>query len=118
MSYSRPGLGQSKSVPGQVAFMTSHSGRVPRIQRMFEAGVAPYIEHGSYITGEPDIVRYSYDPYRGIMGCGMGDVLVHDVKEKIELIPTVREAAVEMVFEPPWNQSMMSQAARLQTGML
>ena len=51
-------------------------------------------------------------------GCGMGDVLVHDVKEKIELIPTVREAAVEMVFEPPWNQSMMSQAARLQTGML
>jgi probable FeS assembly SUF system protein SufT len=51
-------------------------------------------------------------------GCGMGDILVHDVKEKIEQIPTVREAAVELVFDPPWNQSMMSAAAQLQTGMM
>lgn len=51
-------------------------------------------------------------------GCGMGEILVHDVKEKIELIPTVRDAAVELVFDPPWNQGMMSEAARLQTGML
>jgi len=50
-------------------------------------------------------------------GCGMGEVLVQDVKQKIELIPTVREADVELVFDPPWNQSMMSEAARLQTGM-
>jgi probable FeS assembly SUF system protein SufT len=50
-------------------------------------------------------------------GCGMGEVLVADVKEKIELIPTVREAQVELVFDPPWNQSMMSEVARLQTGM-
>jgi probable FeS assembly SUF system protein SufT len=50
-------------------------------------------------------------------GCGMGEVLVQDVKQKIELIPTVREAEVELVFDPPWNQSMMSEAARLQTGM-
>jgi len=39
------------------------------------------------------------------------------VKQKVELIPTVREADVELVFDPPWNQSMMSEAARLQTGM-
>ena len=51
-------------------------------------------------------------------GCGMGDVLVQDVKEKIEIIPTVREAKVELVFDPPWNQSMMAEAARLQTGMM
>jgi probable FeS assembly SUF system protein SufT len=51
-------------------------------------------------------------------GCGMGDVLVQDVKEKIEIIPTVAEAEVELVFDPPWNQSMMSEAARLQTGMM
>ena len=50
-------------------------------------------------------------------GCGMGDVLVQDVREKIEAIPTVREADVELVFDPPWNQSMMSEGARLQTGM-
>ncbi|MGA0019230.1 MAG: putative Fe-S cluster assembly protein SufT [Steroidobacteraceae bacterium] len=51
-------------------------------------------------------------------GCGMGDVLVQDVKEKIEIIPTVSEADVELVFDPPWDQSMMSEAARLQTGMM
>lgn len=51
-------------------------------------------------------------------GCGMGEVLVQDVREKIEIIPTVAKADVELVFDPPWNQSMMSEAARLQTGMM
>jgi probable FeS assembly SUF system protein SufT len=50
-------------------------------------------------------------------GCGMGDVLVQDIKQKLEIIPTVGGADVELVFDPPWNQSMMSEAARLQTGM-
>ncbi|GFE84432.1 putative Fe-S cluster assembly protein SufT [Steroidobacter agaridevorans] len=51
-------------------------------------------------------------------GCGMGEVLVQDVKDKVELVPTVTRADVELVFDPPWNQSMMSEAARLQTGMM
>ena len=50
-------------------------------------------------------------------GCGMGEILVDDVRDKIERIPTVRGASVELTFDPPWNQSMMSEAARLQTGM-
>jgi len=51
-------------------------------------------------------------------GCGMGEVLVQDVKEKVEVIPTVSRVEVELVFDPPWSQSMMSEAARLQTGMM
>ena len=51
-------------------------------------------------------------------GCGMGEILVEDVRSKLELIPTVAEADVELVFDPPWNRSMMSEAARLETGML
>ena len=51
-------------------------------------------------------------------GCGMGDILVQDVTDKLEMIPTVAEADVELVFDPPWNQSMMSEAARLETGMM
>jgi len=51
-------------------------------------------------------------------GCGMGEILVADVKQKVEGIPGVRDADVELVFDPPWNQSMMSDAARLQTGMM
>lgn len=50
-------------------------------------------------------------------GCGMGEILVDDVRNKLELIPTVAEADVELVFDPPWNRSMMSEAARLETGM-
>lgn len=51
-------------------------------------------------------------------GCGMGEVLVADVRDKLLMIPTVQKADVELVFDPPWNQSMMSEAARLQTGMM
>jgi probable FeS assembly SUF system protein SufT len=50
-------------------------------------------------------------------GCGMGEILVEDVREKVRHIPTVRDVRVELTFDPPWNQSMMSDAARLQTGM-
>jgi probable FeS assembly SUF system protein SufT len=51
-------------------------------------------------------------------GCGMGDVLIDDARTKLELIPTVVEADVDLVFDPPWNHSMMSDAAKLETGML
>jgi probable FeS assembly SUF system protein SufT len=51
-------------------------------------------------------------------GCGMGDVLVQDVRDKVEIIPTVARVDVELVFDPPWNHTMMSEAARLQTGMM
>jgi probable FeS assembly SUF system protein SufT len=51
-------------------------------------------------------------------GCGMGEILVDDVRSKLEMIPTVAEADVELVFDPPWTREMMSEAARLDTGML
>ena len=51
-------------------------------------------------------------------GCGMGEVLIDDVRSKLEMIPTVAEADVELVFDPPWGRSMMSDLARLETGML
>lgn len=51
-------------------------------------------------------------------GCGMGDILVADVSSKLEMIPTIAIADVDLVFDPPWNQSMMSDVARLETGML
>lgn len=51
-------------------------------------------------------------------GCGMGEVLVQDVRDKLEVIPTVSAAHVELVFDPPWRREMMSPAAQLQTGMM
>ncbi len=51
-------------------------------------------------------------------GCGMGEVLVQDVRDKVQIVPTVAQARVELVFDPPWNHTMMSDEARLQTGMM
>ena len=50
-------------------------------------------------------------------GCGMGDILVDDVRSKLELVPTIDRVNVELTFDPPWNHSMMSEVARLETGM-
>jgi probable FeS assembly SUF system protein SufT len=51
-------------------------------------------------------------------GCGMGPVLAQDVKNRVEEIPDIREARVEVVFDPPWNQNMMTDAARLELGFM
>jgi probable FeS assembly SUF system protein SufT len=50
-------------------------------------------------------------------GCGMGPVLASDVKSKVESLPGVKDAEVEVVFDPVWDRSMMSEAAKLQLGM-
>ena len=50
-------------------------------------------------------------------GCGMGDILAADVRDKVEIIPTVERADVEIVFDPPWNQSMMTDEAKLEAGI-
>ncbi len=50
-------------------------------------------------------------------GCGMGDVIAEDVERKVLEIPTIAEARVDVVFDPPWNHSMMSESARLELGV-
>ena len=49
-------------------------------------------------------------------GCGMGDVLKRDVETKVAGVPQVKQVNVEVVFDPPWNPSRMSEAAKLQLG--
>jgi len=51
-------------------------------------------------------------------GCGMADSLRWDMEQKIAAITGVKECRVEVVFEPPWSREMMSEAAKLQLGML
>ena len=51
-------------------------------------------------------------------GCGMGDVLREDIKGKLLSLPGIREADVQVVFDPPWSLQMMSEAAKLQLGMM
>jgi len=51
-------------------------------------------------------------------GCGMGDVLRQDIERKVLGIPGVREADVQVQLDPPWDQTKMSDAARLQLGLM
>ena len=50
-------------------------------------------------------------------GCGMGDVLVGDVKARVACVPNVQLISVNLVFDPPWSRDMMSEEAQLATGM-
>ncbi|MFT7220848.1 MAG: putative FeS assembly SUF system protein SufT, partial [Candidatus Azotimanducaceae bacterium] len=50
-------------------------------------------------------------------GCGMGPVLVGDVKYRAAMVPNVKHVEVELIFDPPWDRSMMSEEAQLETGM-
>ena len=51
-------------------------------------------------------------------GCGMGEIIAEDARCKVALVPRIAEVDVAITFDPPWNASMMSDAARLETGML
>jgi probable FeS assembly SUF system protein SufT len=51
-------------------------------------------------------------------GCGMGPAIAHDAQSKILSIDGVDEAEVQLVWDPPWNQSMISEAGRMKLGMV
>ncbi len=51
-------------------------------------------------------------------GCGIGPVLVEDVRRAVLSVPGVVDADVEIVFDPPWDPSRMSEAAKLQLGFM
>jgi metal-sulfur cluster biosynthetic enzyme len=50
-------------------------------------------------------------------GCGMGDILRSEVYSKVASLPGVAEVDVQMVLDPPWDLSKMSEAAKLQLGI-
>ncbi|MBI3579665.1 MAG: DUF59 domain-containing protein [Ignavibacteriales bacterium] len=46
-------------------------------------------------------------------GCGMGPMIAADVKRRVQNVPGVSNVRVDLVFEPTWNPSMMTEAAKL-----
>ena len=51
-------------------------------------------------------------------GCSMADFIVDDVRMRIEGIDVVETATINLVFEPEWNQDMMTEEAKLELGMI
>lgn len=51
-------------------------------------------------------------------GCSLADFIVEDVRQRVEGIPEVKSAVVNLVFEPEWNRDMMSEEAKLELGFI
>ncbi|RRJ94880.1 DUF59 domain-containing protein [Opitutaceae bacterium TAV4] len=51
-------------------------------------------------------------------GCGMGPAIAEDAKSKILLVPGVNDAEVTITWEPPWNQSMISEEGKMKLGLI
>jgi probable FeS assembly SUF system protein SufT len=76
---------------------------------IYSCGVSPHPYGGQKVS----VVMTLTAP-----GCGMGEILKRDVEQKLMALPGVTEAEVLLVFDPPWDSSRMSEAARLQLGFL
>ena len=77
---------------------------------VYDCALTPIAENRSYRAGIKITLTAA--------GCGMGPALAQDVQTKLLALDEISEANVEVVFDPPWNQSMMSEAAQLQLGLL
>jgi probable FeS assembly SUF system protein SufT len=75
--------------------------------------------YGCQLTpaGRKDSYRVEVKMTLTAPGCGMGPALAEDVRKKLVSIAEIEEAQVEVVWDPPWNQSMLSEAARLKLGI-
>lgn len=51
-------------------------------------------------------------------GCPVAGDIINDVQQKVGSVPGVKQALVELTFDPPWNKSMMSEVARLELGFM
>lgn len=51
-------------------------------------------------------------------GCGMGPSIAADATERLKTVPGVADARVELVWEPPWDQEMISEEGKMQLGLL
>jgi probable FeS assembly SUF system protein SufT len=76
---------------------------------VYECALAPTPEGGHKVSIKMTLTA---------PGCGMGEYLVGDVRDKVRQVPGIADAEVELVFDPPWNRDMMSENAKLALGML
>jgi probable FeS assembly SUF system protein SufT len=76
---------------------------------IYDCRLAPFGSSGSY---QATVKMTLTAP-----GCGMGPMLAQDVQNKLLSLEGVDEATVELVWDPPWNQGMMTEAAKLQLGL-
>ena len=81
-----------------------------------DLGLIYEIEMGEHMEGAGIPVRIEMT--LTAPGCGMGEILKNDIEKKIQEIPGVGDVVVDLVFDPPWESGLMTEAAKLQLGFL
>jgi probable FeS assembly SUF system protein SufT len=76
---------------------------------IYDLAIAPHPEGGSQVEVKMTLTA---------PGCGMGAMIAEDVQQKVLALPGVTESKVELVWDPPWTQAMMSEAAKLELGLM
>jgi probable FeS assembly SUF system protein SufT len=76
---------------------------------VYDAAVTPQSEGGAKVEVKMTLTA---------PGCGMGATIAGDVENRIRMIPGVGDVVVALVWDPPWNQAMMTEAAKLQLGLM
>ena len=76
---------------------------------VYRCEVTPLVEGGNKVE-----VRFTLTA----PGCGMGEVLRKDIESKLRSVPGVIETDIQVVLDPPWNARLMSEAAKLQLGLM
>ena len=67
---------------------------------------------------EPEGFKVSIAMTLTAPGCGMGPAIAEDAKSKILLVPGIEDAQVSITWEPPWNQSMISEEGKMKLGLI
>ncbi len=69
------------------------------------------------LAGTQGLQRVEVDMTLTAPGCGMGEVIANDARDKLMGLPHVGEVEVQIVFDPPWDRSRVSEAAMLTLGL-
>lgn len=77
---------------------------------VYDCKITPIADQGAYRV---DVKMTLTAP-----GCPLAGVITETVRQRLLSIPHVDQANVELVWDPPWNQNMLSDAAKLQLGLL
>ncbi len=75
-----------------------------------------YVERGG--TQRAETCLAFCPPGEESPGCGMGDIIAGDVKDKLLQIPHVKDGKVDIVFDPPWSYDSLEEEARLELGLI
>ena len=76
---------------------------------IYDCQVAPAEEGGAHVEIKMTLTA---------PGCGMGPTIAAEARQKVMAVPGVSDANVELVWDPPWNQAMISEAGRMQLGLM